>query len=232
MRAFHRTALHRAWCVGGSAVAIAASGSTLLATLTDPQPDGDSVAGIEHLSSTGAPTLTRSNGQQHRADSGLSMKELQVGHGAEALQGYWVTIHYRARLIGDKTIIDDTRSSGYSERLYGQPLCFRVGDFTDETVLRALHAAVLDMRVGGSRRVRTSLMEPNFGYRRLPTVYAATQEWPFKAKRRLQPDWLVDVEVELIDVAPEPPIGGLRKVVLDSLVTVRSLFGAGPTSTT
>ena len=77
----------------------------------------------------------------------------------------------------------------------------------NESVLRALHACVIDMHTGGRRRVRTSLSDPDFGYRELPVV----RDDKFR-ERWLVGDWLMDVEVSLESVRPERP-GRWERVV-------------------
>ena len=139
------------------------------------------------------------------APSGLSIKELSKGDGAFAEPGSWLTLHYRVVLVGDGSVVDDTRSSGYGDREYGTPLQFELGDLRDKTVLRALHATALDMRVGGRRRVRTRLLDPSFGYLAdaLPRVLERRDGRAMY--RRLQGDWLIDVEVELLAAAATRP---------------------------
>ena len=133
-----------------------------------------------------------------RYHTGVSLKELSCGRGRPALPGSWVSVHYSARLVGDGTILEDTRSSGRGDRFYGRPLQFEVGELGDAAVLRALHACVLDMREGGERRVRTNVYDPDFGY----TKEGAAE---LVEGRVLQADWLVDVRVHLVDVRPARP---------------------------
>jgi hypothetical protein len=160
--------------------------------------------------------------------SGISIKELGVGDGALATAGSWVSLHYSVRLLGDGTLVEDTRSSGYGDRDYGEPVEFMLGDLGDAKVLRALHAAALDMRVGGRRRVRTSLSEPHFGYRDTPTVYQVRANG-LKVLRRLHQDWLVDVEVELVAVQHERPAASIPGALQGMKSTIISLI-MGPTS--
>lgn len=135
----------------------------------------------------------------------LSIRELRAGDGTAAANGNWVACHYVVRLVGDGTIIEDTRRSGLGDRDYGQPCEFQVGDM-GSNALRALHATVLDMRVGGLRRVRTALLEPSFGYRKPPLVLVPSDDPRGRnMQRTLQGDWLVDIEVSLASVADEPP---------------------------
>lgn len=156
------------------------------------------------------------------AQKGLSIKDLSIGSGEQiAAQGDYITLHYVARLVGDGSVVEDTRSSGWGDRFYGQPLRFRLGDLGDDAVLRVLHAAVLDMRTGGRRRIRTALSDPTFGYRELPGV---TERQGGQVRyRQLQGDWLVDVEVELLAVDEQPPQRGIAKAIsrLSSLLVSR-----------
>ena len=115
--------------------------------------------------------------------SGLSVKEVKLGDGRMAAQGMWVTVHYCVKLVGDGTVLDDTRKSGFGDRDYGQPSQFELGDLGDAAVLRALHAAVLDMRVGGRRRVRCSLTQPYFGFDEVCTCTCPTCSLPCKCSR-------------------------------------------------
>mmetsp|Transcript_12173 Transcript_12173/g.26289 ORF Transcript_12173/g.26289 Transcript_12173/m.26289 type:complete len:204 (-) Transcript_12173:373-984(-) len=123
----------------------------------------------------------------------MSLKELLEGDGKIAHQGMRVRVQYIVRLLGDGSLIEDTQHSGWGNRAYGQPFEFTLGDIEDDAVLRALHACVLDMRVGGRRRVRTSILNPLFGYKTLPQVRDA--RWKV---RSLERDWLIDVEVTLV----------------------------------
>ena len=77
--------------------------------------------------------------------AGVSIKELQPGTGERAELGMWVAVHYTIRLVGDGSVLVDTRTSGYGDRDYGCPEEFTLGQLQDESVLRALHACVIDM---------------------------------------------------------------------------------------
>ena len=107
------------------------------------------------------------------------------------------------KLVGDGTVLDDTRGPGYGPRNYGQPLEFVLADGSDETVLRALHPCVLDMCVGGKRRVRTQLKDSEYGFLHVPMVKVVNNGKVME--RPLKAEWFVDVEVELIAVLPERP---------------------------
>jgi len=132
-----------------------------------------------------------------RYHTGVSLKELSCGRGRPALPGSWVSVHYSARLVGDGTILEDTRSSGRGDRFYGRPLQFEVGELGDAAVLRALHACVLDMREGGERRVRTNVHDPDLGYTKAQVADLTS--------RPLQADWFVDLRVTLVGVRPQRP---------------------------
>ena len=138
------------------------------------------------------------------AELGVTIKDLKPGDGAVAATGDWVELHYVVRLLGDGSVIEDTRASGYGDRDYGAPLRFELGNLGDAAALRALHPAALDMRVGGVRRVRTSLIEPHFGYRVAPRVLERDFEGR-QTHRVLQGDWLIDVTVELVTASEKPP---------------------------
>ena len=159
----------------------------------------------------------------------ISLRELHEGDGAVAEAGAWVTVHYTVTLLGDDTVIEETRTSGYGDRDYGQPLTFEVGDLGDNAALRALHAIVLDMRVGGRRRGRTAIAEPDFGYREPPAgVYSRDCEGR-RYERRLQGDWLIDVEVSLLSVSDHPPPSPYARLARSVLPTaaVDVLHGLG-----
>eukprot|EP00966_Prymnesium_polylepis_P088916 2057544-Prymnesium_polylepis.1 len=87
--------------------------------------------------------------------------------------------------------------------------------------LRALHAAVLDMREGGHRRVRTQLGDPNFGYGESDLPKAFVRHQHGMAERRLNREWLMDVDVELISVAATKPT---RAQMLQRWLGVESLL--------
>ena len=142
--------------------------------------------------------------------------------------GHALTLHYSVQLVGDGTSIEDTRTSGYGDRPYGQPLQFELGDLGDLDVLRALHSTALDMRVGGVRRVRTSLLEPDFGYRDLPTLIESREGR--KVIRRLQGDWLVDVTVDLLAVELQRPTSSLTSAIERIRMAAADLLGQAPSS--
>ena len=131
------------------------------------------------------------------ARSGLTIRELKEGTGDLAAPGSWASIHYVVKLLGDGTIVEDTTSSGWGSRDYGQPFQFCVGEIENKEVLRALHPCVLDMRVGGKRRVRLCIGDPDFGYHQKPELMDP-RKWGLK--RDIANDWLLDVEVTLVAV--------------------------------
>ena len=159
----------------------------------------------------------------------LSIREVQDGGGAIAEPGMWVSVHFTAKLVGDGTIVEATRSSGLGDRAYGQPLRFQLGDLGSADVPRALHPAILNMRVGGRRRVRTSLLDPNWGYRETPKLYVRREigerDWNLSraAPRHVQGDWLVDLVVQLEDVSTEEPPGALALMVGEAKQWFRSI---------
>ena len=125
------------------------------------------------------------------------MRDMQVGTGAVATEGSWASVHYVCKLLGDGTVVEDTRNTGWGDRDYGQPVYFDVGDIGNHDVLRALHPCVLDMRAGGTRRVRVCMCDPDFGYKKKPTLMDS-RKWGLK--REVANDWLLDIEVTLVDV--------------------------------
>ncbi len=191
-----------------AAVATAGTGMAALATARceshpSPAAEGSSAAEQSGLLGCGEAAEEMRGAMAERCATGVSIKDLRCGSGPPATEGSWVSVHYVVRLVGDGTILDDTRRSGLGDREYGQPFSFELGDLLDMTVLRALHPCVLDMRVGGVRRVRTAVGEPSFGYRSPPVLL---EEYNHKmAPRQLQPDWLVDVEVSLESAAAQRP---------------------------
>eukprot|EP00326_Haptolina_ericina_P029582 CAMPEP_0181173966 /NCGR_PEP_ID=MMETSP1096-20121128/3283_1 /TAXON_ID=156174 ORGANISM="Chrysochromulina ericina, Strain CCMP281" /NCGR_SAMPLE_ID=MMETSP1096 /ASSEMBLY_ACC=CAM_ASM_000453 /LENGTH=120 /DNA_ID=CAMNT_0023261833 /DNA_START=147 /DNA_END=509 /DNA_ORIENTATION=+ len=110
-------------------------------------------------------------------------------------------------LVGDRSVIDDTHGPGKGDRDYGQPIQFELAKANDESVLRALHPCVLDMREGGKRRVRVQLQDSEYGFRVLPTLLEVHNGQGLRQyhKRRLRGEWFVDIEVELVSVLPERP---------------------------
>ena len=149
----------------------------------------------------GAPSRARGAVRGLRAHgAGVSIKDLSEGEGERANYGMWVAVHYTVRLIGDDSILADTRTTGYGDRDYGRPEQFLLGELQDASVLRALHLCVLGMQVGGRRRVRVNLGDADFGYLEIPRVLDA-----HLLPRLLKGDWLMDVEVTLVSVKPERP---------------------------
>lgn len=173
--------------------------------------------------------IAMAKGLENHCFKSVSIRELQEGNGTMAEAGSFVTVHYRVTLIGDDTIVEDTRASGYGDRDFGQPLTFELGDLGNSAVLRALHAAVLDMRVGGRRRVRTAMGEPDFGYREEPAgVYTRDCEGR-RVPRKFQADWLIDVEISLLAVSNQPPPSRLAMAATSVLpaAVVDTLRGFG-----
>ena len=123
------------------------------------------------------------------------MRDLHVGTGDLAEPGSWASVHYVVKLLGDNTIIEDTRSTGWGSRDYGQPFQFSVGEIENKEVLRALHPCVLDMRVGGTRRVRLCICDPEFGYNQKPDLMASRKWGP---KRDVATHWRCDGVVTLL----------------------------------
>lgn len=137
---------------------------------------------------------------QRAHGAGVSIKDLGEGEGERANYGMWVAVHYTVRLLGDDSILADTRTTGYGDRDYGRPEQFLLGELQDASVLRALHLCALGMQVGGRRRVRVNLGDADFGYLEIPRVLDA-----HLLPRLLKGDWLMDVEVTLVSVQPERP---------------------------
>ena len=141
---------------------VGAVGRTMTAACADPAPSTPADHG-ESATQQPSPEFDPQKHAEAMRPPALSMRELCEGDGPTARTGAWVTCHYIVRLVGDGTVIEDTRTSGLGDRDYGQPCQFELGNLS-EGVVGALHAGVLDMRVGGRRRIRTCLMEPDFGY--------------------------------------------------------------------
>ena len=73
----------------------------------------------------------------------------------------------------------------------------------DEKVMRAMHVCVLDMREGGTRRVRTALKDQSYGYKAMPfvthpVVIDSEDGRATVTQRHLSGEWLVDVEVRKV----------------------------------
>ena len=206
------------------AAAVAAASASCFAATACSQPPA-----FAETNSAGVVTMDRQAMEENiganllstRARA-LSIRELREGSGEMAMPGTWVSVHYTIRLVGDGTVIEATKTSGMKDRDYGTPLTFELGNLGDDQVLRALHAVVLDMRVGGMRRVRTSLAEPSFGYLEPPLVSV----WKGKklTEITLQGDWLMDVVISLEAVATQRPAtrvqSFLRGVLPESLAAL------------
>ena len=102
------------------AASAAAAGASQL-TLCNPN------AGLDLLMSKALPIA----GEGGVERQGVSIKEIKPGSGAEAYPGSWVTCHYRVTLVGDGTVLDDTRGPGLGSREYGQPYEFEVAAIAD-----------------------------------------------------------------------------------------------------
>ena len=137
---------------------------------------------------------------QRAHGAGVSIKDLSEGEGERADYGMWVAVHYTVRVLGDDSIIADTRTTGHGDRDYGRPEQFLLGELQNESVLRALHLCTLAMQVGGRRRIRVTLGDADFGYIEVPLVLDSQLR-----PRLLKGDWLMDVEVTLVSVRPERP---------------------------
>lgn len=83
--------------------------------------------GLDDMMRAALPIADPSGSMKNR----LSMKELYAGQGAPALPGMWATCHYRISLVGDGTVIEDTRGPGRGSRGYGEPYQFEVAAITD-----------------------------------------------------------------------------------------------------
>ncbi|KAL1508568.1 hypothetical protein AB1Y20_004667 [Prymnesium parvum] len=150
------------------------------------------------------PLLDLIRGDTGAMGHGASLKEIAPGEGRMAELGMWATCHYRMTLVGDGTLLEDTRHTGKHDREYGQPYEFEVGAIGDGRTTRALHACVLDMREGGRRRVRVQVGDPTFGFgKEVPRLYTRGEHG--RVHRTVQPEWLMDIEVELLAVASAPP---------------------------
>ena len=198
-----------------AAAAVAAANATSEPVHTQATPSAPS---------EGIPITELGNAMQEALKSlrpaALSIREVRDGDGETAVTGKWVSVHYTTRLVGDGSVIEDTRTSGYGDRDYGKPCQFELGDLGDSAVLRALHVGALDMRVGGVRRVRTSLLDKTFGYHEPPLALEPRGSDGRPVQRRMQGDWLIDIEITLEAVAAERPPGPLQR----ALASVRMLF--------
>ena len=72
----------------------------------------------------------------------------------------------------------------------------------DKDVLRAFHPGVLNMREGGTRRVRLCVADPDFGYRE-PLRLMDPRKWGLQ--RDVGADWILDIELTLVAVAEHRP---------------------------
>ena len=85
-----------------------------------------------------------------RTASGLVIQDLQIGEGAEVVQGSRVTVHYVGRFA------DGTRFDSSHDR--GEPFSFTVGS---GEVIPGWEEGMLGMREGGQRRIR---IPPELGF--------------------------------------------------------------------
>ena len=132
----------------------------------------------------------------------LTISDLREGTGARARAGDWVSVHFVIRLLGDGSVVEETRSSGRGSRTYGEPYQFLLGRVEDKDVLRAFHPGVLDMREGGTRRVRLCVADPDFGYREQLKLMDP-RKWGLT--REVGADWILDIEITLVAVAEKRP---------------------------
>lgn len=112
--------------------------------------------------------------------SGLTMKDLVVGKGREALTGDKITVHYTG-MLADGTVFDSS-----VER--GTPFEFTLGR---KMVIQGWERGLLGMRVGGKR---TLVIPPELGY--------GTRGQP----PRIPPKATLRFEVELLEVKPGDPL--------------------------
>ena len=89
----------------------------------------------------------------------MTIKDEQVGAGAEATAGKAVTVHYTGWLY-DESAPDQRGKKFDSSRDRGQPFVFALGA---GTVIKGWDEGVAGMKVGGKR---TLILPPEFGYGR------------------------------------------------------------------
>ena len=79
------------------------------------------------------------------------------------------------------------------------------------------------------RRVRTSVLDPTWGYREEPHLYVRRPVLPREtdrtgvSRRHVQGDWLMDVVVEVQACTREPPLGPMAQLLHDHFGPVLSL---------
>jgi len=119
---------------------------------------------------------------------GLKTEDLVVGEGPVATKGSRVTVHCTIRLRkGD--VVRDTRQRN-------EPFLFTIGDRHE---MAALEYGVLDMKMGGKRRITSP---PAFAYRDagIPGVFP--------------PNALLILEVEMLSIEP-PSTSRLKSAVME-----------------
>jgi len=63
--------------------------------------------------------MTPEDAVKRRMHIGATLRELSEGSGDVALPGMKAYVHYTVTLVGDGTVMDDTRNSGFGDRRYG-----------------------------------------------------------------------------------------------------------------
>lgn len=106
-------------------LAVAAAGATLSCSSFSLVYASDGPVGAMQLppsqqpaaaGGSGPSTTTAKEAATGHLKIGVTMREMSEGTGEVALPGMMAIVHYTVTLVGDGTILDDTRTSGFGDR--------------------------------------------------------------------------------------------------------------------
>jgi len=112
--------------------------------------DTDSLLNSQGVTATPIASVTKSEGEWLKLESGLEIQDVIVGSGQEAKDGDIVVAHYLGTLVNGKKF-----DSSYDR---GQPFSFILGG---GMVIKGWDLGVLGMKVGGKRKL---VIPPDLGY--------------------------------------------------------------------
>eukprot|EP00967_Tisochrysis_lutea_P155175 scaffold309959_cov39-Tisochrysis_lutea.AAC.2 len=116
-----RLALLAPRCVALATAGSVLSGCTRAACEAAGQPVGAMLVHAPQMQQVGEPSGSRGNRTQKEAVTGhlkigVTMREVQEGEGEVAMPGMVAVVHYIVTLVGDGTVLDNTRTSGHGDR--------------------------------------------------------------------------------------------------------------------
>lgn len=106
-------------------LAVAAAGATLSGSSFSLVYASDGPVGAMQLPPSQQPAAAGGSGPSTKTAKeaatghlkiGVTMREMSEGTGEVALPGMMAIVHYTVTLVGDGTILDDTRTSGFGDR--------------------------------------------------------------------------------------------------------------------